>query len=758
MWTMRSIVIAIIALAASATHAEKPANAVHRPLGASIEASWTRVPIRDWADRVGGLAGRPVIVDRRLDPDQLVTLTARGESVGEVLTRVAASIGASVDPLESSIRLVPAGAAGLASQAERDTTVRMRRHPARARAALAEQQPWRWPAGARPRELVAAAAAEAGVTVTGLDQVPHDHFPAADLPPLSLTERLDLVLAHFDQRVVWSIERGQPRGRIVPIAAEIQPTDDDGQRGPPPDRGTGSRPRPKNEGREPRRRPGERVVFSLRLEAPLDQAIAAIAKQLGLEPFIDEASLKARGIAVGEIVRADVTDASRDELLDAMLGPLGLRWTIEAGRLVVDAAVVAPADVAAAVASRASLPSVHGDRGAVRTALLAAELAPAAIDGLFDAADRANLPGMVPSLDGFLFLTRDPAWRRLRQHFAEFLELPEVTSLEPDLVASLEGYSGVISLPGISSLSEDSATALAGFGADDWAAAVEFPGVTDLDPAAAAAVARCPALLVFPNLERLSAASARGLARHQGIGIVLGGLRALPADVAAALAKTTSMQGLMLPDLEVLDSQPLARRLARQDHAFLPAVTALSPEVATALRGNDGGELALPGLASLPPTVATQLVGGGYFWLVFGSGGTLTPDVATILVAHPGQLTFTGPAPLPVDAAAALAPHTGTLRLPHLDRLSPELAAVLGRHTGPLVLDGIVRLDGPDAMAITRSLIATPGLLALPALERIAAPALEILLEKQDIQLPPLDALDIVGAGGLHQDVIRPPR
>lgn len=721
-------------------------------LEAPVQASWTRVPIRDWVARATSLAGRPVILDRRVDPEWQVTLTARGESLRAVLEQVAEAAGARVDDLRGSIRIVPTATAGLALAAEQDTAARLARLPARQKNGLTTRQSWQWPAGARPRDLVTAAAAEAGLRIDGLELVPHDHFPAADLPPLSLVERLDLVVAHFDQRILWVADGGLLVGRVVPIDAEIKT--DVGR----PREARGDTPPPR------RRRPHDRSleVFSLKLEAPLDQAVAAIADRLGLEPAIDERSLIARGIAVQEIVRTTVSNVSREQLLDTMLTPLQLGWRIEAGQLRVFAAVPTvaaptPADIAAAVAARGALPSVHADRETVRRALEAAELPPEAVTNLFAASDRANRPGMVPSLDSFLFLTSDPAWRALRRQFAEFLELPQITALAPELTTPLAGYAGVVTLPAITTLSLPTAQALAEFGTDDWAAAVEFPGVTQLDPEAASAIANCPALLVFPNLERLSLEAAAGLARHQGIGIVLGGLAAVPDDVAAALAETASLQGLLLPDLMALDSAALARRLTRQDHVFLPKIKLLSPAIAAALRGSDGGELALPGLESLPAEVARQLVGGGYFWLVFGCGKSLSPEVAAILASHPGQLTFTGPEACSPESAAGLAQHIGTLRLPHVQTLSAPLAAALGRHAGPLVFDGLTTLDGPEAAAVARSLSASPGILALPSLRRISAVALETLLLKPGVQLPPLSELEILGpGGGHHEDAISP--
>ena len=77
----------------------------------------------------------------------------------------------------------------------------------------------------------------------------------------------------------------------------------------------------------------------MRLEAPLDQALAAIADRLSLILEINAGSLAAHGIAVGEIVRVEIAHASREQLLNAVVEPLGLQWKIEGDRLRVFAVV-----------------------------------------------------------------------------------------------------------------------------------------------------------------------------------------------------------------------------------------------------------------------------------------------------------------------------------------------------------------------------------------------------------------------------------
>lgn len=327
-----AIALAFMLGPASALVAHAPA--IKRAgLDGEIHASWTRVPLRTWSTRVSELAGRPVILDRRLDPDRVVTLTARGEPLREILARVAAEAGAVVEELESTVRIVPASLAGKARTADADRRLRITKASGSARRSLDTDAPWAWPVAARPRDLVASLATNAGLEVSGIDTIPHDHLPAADLPRLSVAERFDLVLAHFDRRVSWKLDGTKPVGRIVAIDAEISPAALADATAPPQKNGrrpTAARPRTAT----------IRDEFTLELEAPLDQALSAIGRQLDVEVEIDRDSLVARGVALSEIVRADVTKVSREKLFDAILHPLGLEWQLEDRKL----RVFAPAE------------------------------------------------------------------------------------------------------------------------------------------------------------------------------------------------------------------------------------------------------------------------------------------------------------------------------------------------------------------------------------------------------------------------------
>jgi hypothetical protein len=391
-------------------------------------------------------------------------------------------------------------------------------------------------------------------------------------------------------------------------------------------------------------------------------------------------------------------------------------------------------------------PSVHEDREAIDRALRAAGVGDGEILALHHAVAQANLPTMAGSLDAFLFFTQEPRWQRYRRHFAEFLELPDLFTIDAATMTLLADYDGVLTLPAITELSPKMAAACRFFGQGGWGAALEFPNVSVITPEAAKQLARCEALLVFPHLRELSLEAAQMLAKTKGTGLILGGLTTLPADVADALSVIQTERGLLLPDLTSLDSVPLAKRFAKQDHAFFPAVRHMTPEIARALRSNDGGELSLPSLETVTPELAREFVGAGYYWLVLGGAATLTSEVTGILAKHHGQLVFPGHDTLSAEAAAKLAVHEHGIILPHVASVPAEVLNALAPHDGPLVLGSVSTLTQDEAAAIAHH----GGLVSLPVLDRLTPEMAAILAPRiGHIELPAITSLDAKTAAAL---------
>lgn len=410
------------------------------------------------------------------------------------------------------------------------------------------------------------------------------------------------------------------------------------------------------------------------------------------------------------------------------------------------AAPPSPADIAALVEAAAARPSVHADRREIDAALESAGVPPDTRARLWAEVEAAVLPGMGSRLDGFLFQTRDEEWLAFRDRFAEFLTLRGVDRPTKPIMKRLKSYAGVISFPDVATLDADGARALRGFGADDWGSAVEFPGVGRLDRHAAAEMARCGALVVLPNLKELTPDTAAALARHEGTGLVIGGIARLDAETAAALAGCRSVQGLLIPDLEALDSLPLARRLAAQDSIFLPRLTALDPEIAAAMQ-SPGGTLSLPGLRTVPDELARQFVGCGYFSLTLGGLANLPADAAATLATHQGPLVFTGTAAPTPEVAGRLDAHEGDLVLQHVARLPADVIARLRGGGHLLVLPGIRGLAPHEA-----EVLAAAGPLSLPAVPALdVATAQELARHEALLQLDGLRHLSAQVATALAE-------
>ena len=304
-------------------------------LDTPVTATWSGIGLREWAGRVSETAGLPVLVDRRLDPDTTIRLECREEPLLDVLDRVAAVANGEVATLRSSVVIVPVGRATVVARAEKARESRVAALPTRQRSVLDRQMPWQWPAGARPRDLVAAAATKAGITLEGTALVPHDHLPATSLADLTLAEGLDLLLTAYDLRVEWQATRAAagspasrvPTGRIIAIDAGLPPVAATATTGTPAAEPAAGKP-PRRPSPDRRKPATDKQTFSLQVAAPLEELLTVIAARLALKLDLDRESLTRSGIAPREIVRATVKDATRDELLDAILSPLTLQWTI----------------------------------------------------------------------------------------------------------------------------------------------------------------------------------------------------------------------------------------------------------------------------------------------------------------------------------------------------------------------------------------------------------------------------------------------
>lgn len=359
---MYCLVAVVGGTAAAAPPRVRTAADLERVLGSGVQdVFWSAgTPLRRALTSFADAQGITILLDRRVDPDSGIELSLRDATVADVVELLAAQCGAVPCLLEAVVYVGPRGAvAGLATVAGQRRQEARQLPPARA-ARMTARRAWGWEELAEPRALLDELVQEAGVTCTGGRQLPHDLWPAVDLPPLAWTDRMTLVLAGFD--LTFELDRSGRQVRLVPMptatpilsdyparltpAAQAalaqlfpQATWDDAAgrvtlQDVPAEHERLRRWLERTANRRPSpARPG-RTVITLRVtQQPVDAILQAITRQLGISVEI-EGEVSAQ---LQTHVSIDVQEVTLDELLTAALAPAGLTFRRQGDAVVVTA-------------------------------------------------------------------------------------------------------------------------------------------------------------------------------------------------------------------------------------------------------------------------------------------------------------------------------------------------------------------------------------------------------------------------------------
>lgn len=326
---------------------------------------WDRVPLGEAVARLADVLKADVIVDRRVDPSQRVSLAARDASGPEILSQLAAANSLGVSHLGQLMYLGPHRSAD-----ELRTLAELRRQdvaglPRDERTALRRAQAVHWPQLTEPRELIVGLLSERGWTVRRAELIPHDLWPTGRLPALALSDQLTALLVGFDltyrivpgQRAVeiTEIERpvrlarryrwpagSRPDGsllrqqlpdssvRVEGQAVEIDGRLEDHERLVEMLAGRTTARRP-----TPPRRPARRL-FTLHIEEqPVGVVLRQLGRQLDLTVDVDDAAVRAAGLSLDRRVSLSVDGVELDELLSALLAAAGLDYQRDGNRLTI---------------------------------------------------------------------------------------------------------------------------------------------------------------------------------------------------------------------------------------------------------------------------------------------------------------------------------------------------------------------------------------------------------------------------------------
>lgn len=190
-----------------------------KSLAAPTGITWPENPLRSALYSLARNQQVAVWLDRRIDPDQLVTFTVQNAPLEELLLRLAAHLRGGLS-LTGPVAYVgpPATAARLATLAE------LRREEIRRLAGttgnrLLRLRATQWDELSTPHELVEQAAREYEIRFVNLEMLPHDLWPAGELPAMGFAERMTLLLAGFD--LTFEVSPDGTAARLLPMPETV---------------------------------------------------------------------------------------------------------------------------------------------------------------------------------------------------------------------------------------------------------------------------------------------------------------------------------------------------------------------------------------------------------------------------------------------------------------------------------------------------------------------------------------------------------
>ncbi len=328
-------------------------RALEQQLAMPITVSWQRVPLARALDGVAEAQHVAIVRDRRLDPSQELTLSIDREPLSAGLAKIAAHVKAGYAQLGSVAYLGPEDVAQRIASLAALRTDEARQLPPAMQEKLLLLKTWDWPEASEPRALLADLAREGTIEVVNPDRIPHDLWPAAQLPLLRWTDRLTLLTAQFGLTFRF-VDEG-PRIELVEIPEEVLIARNyQGGRNARNLARKWQRELPQAkidvEGDEvrvlasladheqlERRLKGTITRKPVVTKGPLAHTLTAekialdrlvdekLAPGLGLEFVWDRAATTAAGVAADQLISVRVDNVSVDELLEAVFKDTGLQ-------------------------------------------------------------------------------------------------------------------------------------------------------------------------------------------------------------------------------------------------------------------------------------------------------------------------------------------------------------------------------------------------------------------------------------------------
>ncbi|EAQ81441.1 hypothetical protein DSM3645_23656 [Blastopirellula marina DSM 3645] len=204
----------------------KTGVAFEKQLEAEVDLHWEDVPLRDALDRLSNSQEIAFFLDRRIDPDQTISISADATPLDVLVQMLAQRAGAGSCHVGSVVYIGPVDTAkDLATIAAVQADFARQGREAAVRE-LSETDALHWPELTEPRLLLTDLAKQHRLTFTNLEAaVPHDLWRAGEFPKQSTAESLTLLLAGFGATYRFGKDAdGKPQLLLTPLPENPQLT------------------------------------------------------------------------------------------------------------------------------------------------------------------------------------------------------------------------------------------------------------------------------------------------------------------------------------------------------------------------------------------------------------------------------------------------------------------------------------------------------------------------------------------------------
>ena len=197
--------------------------ALERPLS----ASWKGIGLRSLLGRLERDRAVSIVLDRRVDPEQEIDVQTGDRSLRSAVDEIARLVHMAATRVGNCLVIAPLPAASrlrtLVTLRERELAAASDTDFSARRARLrTERATIRWNDLDRPADIVRQIGRQFGLTIGGIEQIPHDLWAAAVVPEATAAEALSVVLNQFDLTFEWTDRGSGMRLVAVPSSVAIE--------------------------------------------------------------------------------------------------------------------------------------------------------------------------------------------------------------------------------------------------------------------------------------------------------------------------------------------------------------------------------------------------------------------------------------------------------------------------------------------------------------------------------------------------------